>query len=67
MSGGSYYSQNSMTLYFGLGRNESVDSMEVHWPSGATQKWSRFAGGRTLLITEGREEVKSKAWATVSQ
>jgi hypothetical protein len=67
MSGGSYYSQNSMTLYFGLGRNESVDNLEIRWPSGDTQRWSKLAGGRTLLITEGREEVKSKAWATVSQ
>ena len=64
-SGGSYYSQNSLTLYFGLGRSESIDSMEVRWPSGSTQKWSHVAGMRTLLITEGSEEVKSKPWVAV--
>jgi enediyne biosynthesis protein E4 len=62
MSGGSYYSQNSLTLYFGLGRSQGIDSMVIRWPSGAAQKWSRLAGNRTLLITEGSEEVKSKAW-----
>ena len=65
MSGGSYYSQNSMTLYFGLGRSENVDSIVVRWPSGLTQKWSRTTGNRTLLLTEGSEEVKSKPWATL--
>ena len=65
MSGGSYYSQNSMTLYFGLGRSENVASLVVRWPSGLTQKWSRITGNRTLLLTEGSEEVKSKPWVTL--
>jgi enediyne biosynthesis protein E4 len=67
MSGGSYYSQNSLTLYFGLGRSQGIDSMVIRWPSGAAQKWSRLAGNRTLLITEGSEEVKSKAWIKGSE
>ena len=37
MSGGSYYSQNSMTLYFGLGAAEKIDRIELRWPSGITQ------------------------------
>jgi hypothetical protein len=67
MSGGSYYSQNSMTLHFGLGRSETIDTMEVRWPSGLKQKWSRVEGQRTLLITEGSEEVKSQPWVTVKE
>jgi enediyne biosynthesis protein E4 len=67
MSGGSYYSQNSMTLYFGLARSETLDRLEIHWPSGLTQKWSHITGNRTLLITEGSEEVKSKTWVTVKE
>ena len=61
-SGGSYYSQNSMTLYFGLGRAEQVDRLEIRWPSGETQTWSRVAANRTLAITEGRQELRAIAW-----
>jgi len=67
MSGGSYYSQNSLTLYFGLGRSEKIDSMTIRWPSGATQKWSGIVGNRTLLIREDSEEVKSKPWASIKE
>ena len=38
MSGGSYYSQNSLVLHFGLGAATAVDSIEVRWPSGQVQK-----------------------------
>ncbi len=65
MSGGSYYSQNSLTLYFGLGRSERIENMTIRWPSGTIQKWSGIAGNRTLLIREDSEEVKSKPWVSV--
>ena len=61
-SGGSYFSQNSMALYFGLGSSDAVDSITIRWPSGTVQKWGRLSGNRTLLITEGSDEVKTKAW-----
>ena len=62
MSGGSYYSQNSFTLYFGLGQSERADQIEVRWPSGAVQKWQRVAGNRTIAITEGRDEFNVISW-----
>ena len=46
----------------GLGSAEAVDSLVVRWPSGVTQKWEKVAGNRTLLLMEGSEEVKGKAW-----
>ncbi len=61
MSGGSYYSQNSLTLHFGLGKAQSAD-IEVRWPNGKTQHWSNAAANRTLVITEGREEFRSIRW-----
>jgi len=33
-----YLSQSSMPLYFGLGKAETVDEIEVRWPSGLVQK-----------------------------
>lgn len=58
MSGGSYYSQNSFTLHFGMGDAKEVDRLEVRWPNGATQKWTKVTGGRTVKITEGSEKLE---------
>ncbi|SPE41046.1 ASPIC/UnbV domain protein (fragment) [Candidatus Sulfopaludibacter sp. SbA3] len=62
VSGGSYFSQNSFTLYFGLGKSQKVDRIEVRWPAGQSQTWSNVAANRTLRLTEGSETVSSKAW-----
>ena len=62
VSGGSYYSQNSLTLYFGLGKSAKIDRIEVRWPSGDTQVWSDVAANRTVELTEGSEKVASKTW-----
>jgi len=63
MSGGSFYSQNSMTLYFGLGSADKVDRIEVRWPSGATQSWHDVAVNRTWGITEGSDAIRDTRWA----
>ena len=52
MSGGSYYSQNSFTLHFGLGTATAVDSIEIRWPSGTVQKIGKTAADKTLSIVE---------------
>ncbi|MGA3242407.1 MAG: CRTAC1 family protein [Bryobacteraceae bacterium] len=62
VSGGSYFSQNSLTLYFGLGKSEKVDRIEVRWPAGETQAWPGVAANRTIGLTEGSETVASHAW-----
>jgi enediyne biosynthesis protein E4 len=62
VSGGSYFSQNSLTLYFGLGKSAKVDRIEVRWPAGGTQVWSDVAANRTIGLTEGTEKVSTKAW-----
>jgi enediyne biosynthesis protein E4 len=57
MSGSSFYSQNDMALYFGLGKAETVDRIEVRWPSGAKQEWKRVAANRVIRLTEGKPSV----------
>src|SRR5262249_26832086 len=32
MSGGSFYSQNSLVLHFGLGKSALVDRLQIRWP-----------------------------------
>ncbi len=52
MSGGSFYSNNSFTLHFGLGTATAVDAIEIHWPSGILQKIGKTAADQTLKVTE---------------
>jgi len=63
MSGGSYYSQSSLTLYFGIGTAGKVDRIEVRWPSGEKQSWTAIAPNRTLQITEGREQIGERPFS----
>lgn len=53
-SGGSVMSQNDLRLHFGLGTADTVDSIEVKWPT--TQKIDRFTqlkANQILTIREG--------------
>jgi hypothetical protein len=52
MSGGSYYSQNSFTLHFGLGECTRADQVEIRWPSGIVQTTGLVKADQTLKIVE---------------
>ena len=53
MSGGSFYSQHDLALYFGLADAAQASRLEVRWPSGAVQEWKDVAANQRLVITEG--------------
>jgi hypothetical protein len=65
MGGGSYYSQNSFTLYFGVAKAPKVDRIEIRWPNGETQSWRDVAVNRTVGITEGRETLAQTPFRTL--
>ena len=52
MSGSSYYSQNSLTLHFGLGSCTRADRIEIRWPSGIIQTAGPVRADQTLKIVE---------------
>jgi hypothetical protein len=53
VSGGSgFSSQNQRALHFGLGQHKSVDSVEIHWPSGIRQMIHNPAVNQHHIITE---------------
>src|SRR3982751_4093136 len=56
VSGGSYYSQSDFTLYFGIGKADKIDRLEVRWPNGEKQSWTAISPNRTLRIREGRND-----------
>jgi hypothetical protein len=47
-----YLSHGVYPLYFGLGSADSVDSVEVIWPSGKTQKTGSVKANQVLTLTE---------------
>ncbi|HMB52002.1 MAG TPA: CRTAC1 family protein [Thermoanaerobaculia bacterium] len=51
-TGGSYLSQNEMTLTFGLGEAERVESVVVRWPSGAQQELTDLPVDQMVEIEE---------------
>jgi hypothetical protein len=53
-AGAGYLSQNDPRAHFGLGPSALVASVEVRWPSGATDRLLNVAGDRTIVIEEGR-------------
>jgi hypothetical protein len=53
-SGASVMSQSDLRLHFGLGKAETVDAIEIKWPT--TQKIERFTqvkANQILTIREG--------------
>jgi hypothetical protein len=60
MSGGSFYSQNDMTLYFGLAGAMAADRIEVRWPSGAVQEWKDVGANQRLVLTEGGRDLHTR-------
>lgn len=47
-----YNSTNDPILMFGLGDSDTVDRIEVSWPSGTTQVLTSLTGRQTVRITE---------------
>jgi enediyne biosynthesis protein E4 len=52
-SGTSYLSSSDPRLWFGLGSAQTVEHLEVHWPSGMVQSRSNVPADRTLDFHEG--------------
>ncbi|MGO9269250.1 MAG: CRTAC1 family protein [Terriglobia bacterium] len=51
--GMSYASAQDPRLHFGLGKRDSVDSIEVHWPSGTVTRLEKLGSDRIITIKEG--------------
>ncbi len=56
-SGGSYLSQSSRTLHWGVPEGSTADWMVVRWPSGAEQRFAVPSLETEWLAIEGRSEL----------
>jgi enediyne biosynthesis protein E4 len=57
-SGGSFLSEREHVLTFGLGKNKTVDTIEVHWPNGTVEKHDSQTANAVYTITEGQGIIK---------
>jgi enediyne biosynthesis protein E4 len=53
-SGGSFASTHDPRVHFGLGDATTIDSIEVHWPSGMKEKFVTVSADRIVTLTEGQ-------------
>jgi len=53
VGGGSYQSASDPRLHFGLGRDDIVESVEVRWPSGHTDRYTNLASDTGYRLREG--------------
>ena len=58
--GSSYLSQNDLRLHFGLGKEAKLDSVEIQWPSGATEQLQNLAADNIYTIIEGKGVTTTK-------
>jgi hypothetical protein len=63
VGGGSYYSQSSLDLFFGLGVARKIDHIEVRWPNGQLQIWSGLDANGTIELTEGLTKIIRHEWS----
>ena len=55
-AGDGYQCSNQRILIVGLGAATGVQSLEVHWTSGLTQRFQDLPGDRRFLLTEGQDK-----------
>lgn len=61
-SGGSYYSQNDLRVHFGLGKNQRVKAIEIHWPSGQVDALGEITANQLILVKEGVGIVRASVF-----
>ena len=52
---------NDRRLHFGLGKAETAD-LEIQWPTGVKQTFSKLAANQLVVIREGSAVVERAPW-----
>jgi enediyne biosynthesis protein E4 len=59
--GGSYLSQNDLRVHFGLGAASRVETVDVRWPNGTTERWQNVRPNQILVLEEGTGGIVSES------
>lgn len=51
-SGSSYLSQSELPVTFGLGKANTIERVEIEWPSGEKEEYQGLASGKGYQVTE---------------
>ena len=62
-SGSSYLSSSELLLTFGLGQNAKADTVDIYWPSGATDHLANVNADQIITVQEGAGIVKAQQFA----
>jgi enediyne biosynthesis protein E4 len=60
-SGGSYLSQSDTRVHFGLGKVNTIDSLEIRWPSGKVDTFHDLAADKFYSVLEGQGIVPAES------
>ena len=52
-TGASFLTSAEKTVTFGLGNNESVDTLRIHWPAGSVDEFTNVQKNQEIVIVEG--------------
>jgi len=63
-SGSSYLAANELVLTFGLGQLTKGVAVEIRWPNGQVDKLSNVNAGQTVVVTEGKGVMGSRAFGS---
>jgi hypothetical protein len=58
-SGGSYISQNDLRIHFGLGKADTVDLLEIRWPSGQVDTIKDIKANQQIFVKEGEGIIRT--------
>ena len=59
-AGASYLSQNDLRLHFGLGAAEKIESVDVRWSDGQSERVAGVEAGKIITIQKGSGIVKAE-------
>ncbi len=57
--GGSYLSASDGRLHFGVGAAQTIDAIEIRWPSGRVDTFKNLATNRAYLLREGNAQPQA--------
>ena len=58
-AGSAYAGQQTRRVYFGLARQERIDTLEIRWPDGETQTFHDLDANRFIYIKQGQDPERS--------
>ena len=66
-SGGGYLSQNDLRVHFGLGKAETVERLEIRWPSGQVDTLKNISANQVITVKEGKGIVRTETFPAAQE